>query len=346
MSSDKINRREFLRLTGCSSLFLTLPIFGGCGGNGEETETNTTNTTTDIIPDTTTYTANYTVSLVKNFDESYAINRAIELAGGLDFLSPGDSVLLKLALNSPNPFPATTSPFVVAELIRLLKERGAEKIYVGDKSPSWRDTLNCMERTGIYQAAVDNDAEPIVFEDDDMVRVKPPGATHWPTGFLMPELFNQVDHIIALPTLRTHSLADFTMGIKIFVGAMPQIYRRAIHDSIYFFERIAEIPLCTDRIRLSLLDARQGFNTEGPDSGNLITPGIIIVGKDYTSVDVAGLALLKTFESPSEPLLEDIWNHPIIKRSLQVRSPSLSSKSLQLVSEGIDNIEEIQEQLG
>ena len=349
MSSDKINRREFLKLTGCSSLFLTLPIIGGCGEQGQETETNTTNSIPDTAanpsPDIPADTTTYTVSLVKNFDDSYAINRAIELAGGLDFLSAGDSVLLKLALNSPNPFPATTSPLVVAELIRLLQEKGAGKIYVGDKSPSWRDTLNCMEKTGIYQAAVDNDAEIAVFEDNDMVHVRPSKATHWPSGFFMPELFNQVDHIIALPTLRTHSLADFTMGIKIFVGVMPQIYRRSMHDSIYFFERIAEIPLCTEKIRLSLLDAREGFNTEGPDSGNLIAPGIILAGKDYTAVDVTGLALLKTFEIPYSPLPQVIWNHPIIKRSLQVHSPNLSSQSLKLVSEGIANIKAIQEQL-
>lgn len=336
MNSDKITRREFLKITGCSSLFLTLPMIVGCGGQAQET-----NTAAGMALDSTSYT----VSLVKSFDESYAITRAIELAGGLDFISPGDSVLLKLALNSPNPFPATTSPLVVAELIKLLKERGAGEIYVGDKSPSWQDTLACMEETGIYQAAVDNGAEVIVFEDDDMVHVNPQNAVHWPNGFSIPTFFNQVDHIIALPTLRKHSLANFTMGIKIFVGAIPQNDRKAMHSSVYFLDRIAEIPLCTDKIRLSLLDARQGFNSEGPDFGNLIAPGVIIAGKDYTAVDAVGLALLKTFKTTFAASFQDIWNHPTIKRSIQVHSPTLSSESLKIVSEGIDNIQELREQL-
>ena len=335
MSSDKFNRREFLKFIGCSSLFLTFPIMGGCGE--EESETNNSQNNADD-----TYSI---VALVKDSDESYAVKRALELAEGLDFLSPGDSVLLKVALNSPNPFPATTSPFVVEELIKLLKERGAGKIYVGDKSPDWQDTLNCMEETGIYQATVANDAEVVIFEDDDMVHVEPEDAIHWHSGFSMPDIFNRVDHIIALPTLRKHILANFTMGIKIFVGAIPQNKRRAMHDSFYFLEQIAEIPLCTDKIRLSLLDARQGFNSDGPDSGNLITPGIIIAGKDYTAVDVAGLALLKTFKNTFSESF-DIWNQPIIKRSIQVRSPSLSSETLKLISEGLDNIKEIRDQLG
>ncbi|MBW1825361.1 MAG: DUF362 domain-containing protein [Deltaproteobacteria bacterium] len=131
MSPDKIDRRKFLKLLGYSSLLLTLPTTEG--------------------------------------DESYAISKAIELIEGFDFLSPGDSVLLKLALNSPNLFPATTSPFVVSELTRLLKDRGAGEVFVGDKSPTWQDTMNCLEETGISQAASDAGAQIVVFEDDDMV---------------------------------------------------------------------------------------------------------------------------------------------------------------------------------
>ena len=254
-------------------------------------------------------------------------------------------VLLKLALNSPNPFPATTSPFVVAKLIELLKNKGAGEIFVGDKSPSWQDTMSCMEETGIYQTSVDAGAQIAIFEDNDMVSVKPVEATHWPGGFYIPNLFTLVDHIIALPTLRTHAYANFSMGIKIFVGAIPQTNRESMHDSLYFLERIAEIPLCTDKIRLSLLDARSGFNTGGPDSGDLITPGIVIAGKNLVATDVVGLALLKTYGTTPQLTSLDIWNHATIKRAVQVYSPSLSLKTLALLSEGIDNIEEIREQL-
>jgi uncharacterized protein (DUF362 family) len=326
MSIDKIERREFLKLMGCSSLLLILPTIEGC----QEREQ----------PKTTSQ-----VSLVKDSDERYALNRAIELVGGLDFLSPGDSVLLKLALNSSNPFPATTSPLVVSELIKSLKDRGAEDIFVGDKSPTWQDTMNCLKETGIYQAAVNAGAEIAVFEDDDMVPVKPADANYWPKGFSIPNLFNQVDHIITLPTLRTHRSACFTMGIKTFVGAIPQADRFCMHVSCNFLKAIAEIPLCTDKIRFSLLDARQGFNSGGPDSGNLITPGIIIASKDLVAADAVGLALLKAIGTTLGLNTVNIWKHPTIKRGVQAYSPSLSFETLELLSEGVDNIEEIRDQL-
>ena len=325
MSPDKFDRREFIKLVGCSSLLLALPGIEGC--REEPTETT------------------YQVSLVKDSDEAYALNKAIELVGGLDFLSPGDSVLLKLALNSPNLFPATTSPFVVSELIALLKNKGAGDIFVGDKSPTWQDTMNCLEKTGIYQAVVDAGAEIAIFEDEDMVSVKPEDAIYWPLGFSIPKLFNEVDHIITLPTLRTHMLAGFTMGIKIFVGAIPQAERFSMHASLNFLEAIAEISLCTDKIRFSLLDARKGFNSEGPDSGNLITPGIIIASKDLVAADVAGIALLRTIGTTPSLTAGSIWNHQTIKRGVQAHSPSLSFKTLGILSEGVDNIAEIKEQL-
>ncbi|MGA1869415.1 MAG: DUF362 domain-containing protein [bacterium] len=329
-NSITISRRQFIKLVGYSSLILSQPIGGGCGSRPSQTKSDTTF---------------FTVSLVKDTDESYAIDRAIELAGGLNFILPGDTILLKLALNSPYPFPATTSPFIVAHLIKRLKERGAGEIYVGDKSPRWQDTMSCMEETGIYQTTVNAGAYIAIFEDNEMIPVKPVAATHWPVGFSIPTLFTRVDHIIALPTLRTHVHANFTMGIKSFVGALPQSDRDKMHNSLHFFERIAEIPLCTDKIRLSLLDARSGFNSEGPDSGNLITPGIIIASKNLVASDIAGLALLKSFGTTSQLTSSDIWGHPTIKRAIEIYSPTLSIHTLNLVYEGIDNIEEIRNQL-
>lgn len=326
MEDERMNRRNFLKLLGYAPFVLPLSAAAPGCSNGPTGKP-------------------VTVSMVKSDDEAAAISRAIELAGGLDFIAPGDSVLLKIALNSCNAFPATTSPFLIAQLISLLKARGAGAIYVGDKSPSWQDTNTCMNATGIYQAAADGGAEIVVFEDADMVPVKPEAAACWPGGFFMPAIFNQVDHIIALPTLRTHALADFTMGMKIFVGAIPQESRNAMHRSAAFKQAIAEIPLCTDKIRLSVLDARQGFNQEGPDSGTLIKPGIIIAGSDLVAVDAAGLALLKTTDTTLSLKATRVWDHPTIKRGVRVLSPGLSTATLNLADEGIENIAEIRRQL-
>jgi uncharacterized protein (DUF362 family) len=322
-----MNRREFLKLLGSAPL--VLPLSGVLSGCRVKPEVNP-----------------FTVSIVKNHDYESAISLAIELAGGLDFIESGNSVLLKIALNSDNAFPATTSPFLIKQLVKMLKAKGAGAVYVGDKSPFWQDTEACMKKTGIYDAAIEEGAEIVIFQDDDMVAVKPPDALYWPAGFSIPGLFTRVDHIITLPTLRTHALAGFTMGMKIFVGALPQEQRFAMHRSPAFLSAIAEICLGTDKIRFSVLDARQGFNREGPDSGNLITPDIVIAGADLVAVDAVGLALLKTTDT--EPILKatGVWNHPTINRGVQVVSPGLSSETLNIVDDGVDNIADILSQLG
>jgi len=325
MRGYKTTRREFLRLLGCTPLALTLPLQTGCDAEQPR--------------------GSSTVALVKSGDTAVMLRRAVALAGGLDFIAPGDSVLLKVALNSPNPFPATTSPEVVAELTALLKEQGAGTVYVGDRSPVWQDTAECMQSTGISDAARSAGAEPVEFADADMLRVYPAAARYWPGGLTLPRLFTGVDHIIALPTLRTHALADFTMGIKIFVGALLQDDRYAMHRSLNFLKAIGEIPLFTGNIRLSLLDARLGFNRDGPDEGTLITPGSMIASRDLVAADAVGVALLQTTDTTPKLLATRVWDHPTIKRAVQAVSPHLSGDTLQLVTGGIANEAEIKDLL-
>jgi uncharacterized protein (DUF362 family) len=238
---------------------------------------------------------------------------------------------------------------MVSELIALLKEKGAGDIFVGDRSPRDLDTMYCMQETGIYQAAIDGGAEVVVFEDDDMVHVEPELAIHWPAGFSIPNLFNQVDHIITLPRLSTHAMTGFSMSLKNFVGVIPPDERWEMHLSYGMSSAglrcLAEIALCTDKIRLSILDARQGFSKGGPNEGTLITPGIIIASKDIVAADAVGLALLKTIGTTLRLMIRGVWENPIIKRGVEVYSPSLSFETLELLSEGIDNIEEIQKWL-
>ena len=58
------------------------------------------------------------------------------LDGATDFswLAKGDRILVKLALNSGNEFPATSDPWLLKPLITILQEKGAGEILVGDQS--------------------------------------------------------------------------------------------------------------------------------------------------------------------------------------------------------------------
>ena len=98
-----------------------------------------------------------------------ALRRAVELAGGLDWLERGQTVLVKPALNSSGAFPFTASPASCAEIVKMCLERGAGKVYVADEMgfehtmlKHWKtgkfagfekdQTIKAFKKTGIHEA--------------------------------------------------------------------------------------------------------------------------------------------------------------------------------------------------
>jgi len=61
-----------------------------------------------------------------------AVRAAAESATDFSWLSKGDAVFIKPALNSGNPYPATTSPEAIGAVVEILKDKGARRVIVGD----------------------------------------------------------------------------------------------------------------------------------------------------------------------------------------------------------------------
>jgi len=53
---------------------------------------------------------------------------------GLNWLSKGDSVFLKVSSNSGNPHPSVTSPIAINIIVKILKNAGAGEIMIGDQA--------------------------------------------------------------------------------------------------------------------------------------------------------------------------------------------------------------------
>jgi uncharacterized protein (DUF362 family) len=63
-----------------------------------------------------------------------AVREAAEASTDFSWLSKGDTVFIKPALNSGNRYPATTSPAAIGAMVALLMEKGAGRVIVGDMS--------------------------------------------------------------------------------------------------------------------------------------------------------------------------------------------------------------------
>ena len=346
MNGRSMSRRLFLRLLGSSSFSLAVPVVGATGHL-------LSGCTPPICGEDPGFPGDGScgpvpISLVSDPDPAVMIERAVELVGGLDFLSPGETVLIKPVVNSANPFPATTSPFLLGKVIELLEARGAGRVILGERAPVWRDTLGNLRETGLYQAARDGglgEEDIVVFEDDDFVPVNPPLAVNWGGGFSRPAVFDEVDHIVLLPTIRTHAITEITMGMKSLVGAIPPSDRDRMHLSLNILPKIAELQTCTEKIRLSILDARQGFSDGGPDEGTLITPGMVIAGTNVTAVDAVGLALLRHLGTTPMLMLTKVWSFLMIARGVAVDADLRSASGMDFLAEGIDCIDSITCQL-
>lgn len=275
-----------------------------------------------------------------------SVRRAINLAGGLDFIKSGESVLIKPNVNSDDPHPGTTNPEVVFEVVNMVREKGAKRIIVADRSNPWWDTLKAMKKVGIYEAAVKGGAEVVVFSKGDYVKVNPENSYHWPNGFRIPKLVKQVDHIISLPVAKTHIIADFTMGIKNWVGLIPPSDRKYLHlkKKDYFASMLSEIHLARKPSFL-VMDATKVFVSGGPSHGDIARPGLVMATSDLVANDVTGLALLKTLGTIEEIQRKSVWDQPQIKRAVELGLGINSPSEIVLKTYNIPEEEKIRKQL-
>ena len=279
-----------------------------------------------------------TVSVVKEETIEKSVREAIFLAGGLDFIKPEDVVLIKPNVNSYDPYPGTTNPQVVGEVVRMVKQAGAKRVIVADRSGPgrWSDTMYNMETVGIAQAAREAGAEVIALEKEEWTRVRPQGAKYWEKGFRIPKLLEEVDHIINLPVVKTHVLADFSMCLKNFVGLLSAQDRSIMHRSKYFKEMIAELNLAFQP-KLNVMDASKVFVSGGPATGETRAPGTIIASSDRIAADLTGLSLLKILGTTSQIQSENMWNHPQIKRASELQIGISTYAEIRFRSSGVES---------
>lgn len=197
------------------------------------------------------------VGIARGDNMEDAVRKAVELAGGMDFIQPEQTVLIKPNCTGGMTNPTTTSPEVLYAVIKLVAERGPKRIIVADRSfspifsPTSPKTIDVMTRAGhvdaVNQAIADFKAPVVAVGLEDAAgefeklglaadtkpwkHMKPENSEHWPKGFELAQLLLSVDHVINVPVIKTHFQAWFTMSLKAFVGMSSHATRREFHLS-------------------------------------------------------------------------------------------------------------------
>lgn len=260
-----------------------------------------------------------------------AIREAALAATDFSWLSRGDRVFIKPALNSGNPYPATTSPLAIAAMVELLREKGAGRILVGDMSGIEHvklsprkltgSTRELMEASGMAAAVRAAGAHIALFEEagwNAFYEELPASGAHWKRGLMMPDVLKEADHIILMPRCARHVLAGSSLGLKCAVGYWRTDTRLEYHrDAASFQEKTAEgntVPTLLKKQRLVLSLADQVLTSFGPDRGYVIRPdpGLVIAADSVVAHDMVSLGWLlenrRLTPSSATGVLHDPYN--------------------------------------
>lgn len=277
-----------------------------------------------------------------------AVERAVELSGGMQ-INKGATVLIRPNANTADLPPGSTDPEVLRGAIRIVKEYDPSRIIVGEKSMTTLDTMKVMKYLGQYQVAEEEGVDEILsFDDSGWKEVDPEGADSWPGGFHVPEILDEIDYTIALPIVKTHWTAIFTMGLKSQISITSDNDRmRLPHGQardVLFGNMIAEANL-VHKPDFYISDATKCFVTKGPNIGTVRKPGIVMATSDVIANDVTGLALLKTLGTTDKVQNRSVWDQPQIKRAVELGLGVGSVDEIEIKSEGIVEIEEIRKNM-
>ena len=239
--------------------------------------------------------------------------RTVEAATDFSWLSRGDRVLVKVALNSDKPFPATTDPWAVYSMVQLLKDRGAGEVLVADKSgvehvlvtPDRRrgSSRECAERAGLLPAIEESGATALFFDEldyhDDYEPTAPAGNHHWSQAIWLPRVLSEVDHIVYVPRVASHAVGGVTLGLKLAVGFLRDDSRLLFHQSgeafHQLYDEVNHVPSLESRLRLITSSSTLVLATIGPDIGRTTEPavGLVIASEDMVAHDALAASWLR-----------------------------------------------------
>jgi uncharacterized protein (DUF362 family) len=219
---------------------------------------------------------------------------------------PGHKVLVKINMNSPFPFPASTSPEMLVGVIDILLQRGIREIIAGDcTSLAYLPTKKVM-RSHNLEELLSGKAKLLAFDREKWVKINIDGR--YLTDIVVSQSLFLADHIINLSNMKTHVLADFSLGIKNLFGFTHPCERIAFHKD-HLQEKIAELSMAIQP-DLTIIDSRKLFVSGGPNEGEVEKGDRIFIGSDLLATEAMAYRYLYSVRDRldgAEKLAKDLF---------------------------------------
>lgn len=230
-----------------------------------------------------------------------ALSALLDPLGGIEaFVRPGMKILIKPNMvGAARPEQAvTTHPFLVREVVRMVKEAGGLPI-IGD-SPGFHvaeETVRRIYRTCGYEAiAIEENIPLLTREGHDWVNVPEPYVLN---RIPMTLGMKEADAVINLPKLKTHGLTGYSGAVKNLYGCMAGL-TKAQHHAVFpkkedFADMLMDIER-TVRPVLHIMDGILAMEGAGPTTGiprwaNILAASADPYALDAVCVHIAGLPI-------------------------------------------------------
>ncbi|MDZ7330929.1 MAG: DUF362 domain-containing protein [candidate division KSB1 bacterium] len=239
-----------------------------------------------------------TVAVVhcQNYDHGLvdlAIDQVARLVGGLDqFVAPGMQVHVKpnLLAAKPPERAATTHPSIVQAIVERIMRLGAT-VTIGD-SPAGisRPIEEYWRITGMEQVAKQTGAQLVQLEKKGVIERRVNGRSYF-----IARAIAEADLVINICKLKTHNLTLYTGAIKNMFGSIPGFQKSEYHKQHPKVEQFAEIIVDVFQAvqpRLSIMDAVEMMEGNGPSAGTPRHLGLILASCDAVALDSVAARLI------------------------------------------------------
>jgi uncharacterized protein (DUF362 family)/Pyruvate/2-oxoacid:ferredoxin oxidoreductase delta subunit len=221
------------------------------------------------------------------------IRESLEHLGGISkFVEKDAKVFIKL--NCVGAFPPemaiTTHPVFLEAVIRIVKER-TDNIIIGD-NPATKDLIYTLKKCGLYDCIIKYQCQ--IFNGKQLTTINNSQPKLFSSFEVSKEMFD-VDVMINLPKLKTHSLTYMTVAQKNLFGVIYGLNKAAWHlranNPLEFGEAIndlygAILESYQNKKMLHICDGILALEGEGPSSGgNPKKAEVILASEDAISLD-------------------------------------------------------------
>lgn len=224
-----------------------------------------------------------------------AVARHFEELGVEKDLHPGMKVTIKPnLLTARRPGQAvTTHPSIIMAVISWLKSRGIEDITIADSPSGPYMTANLRTVYSVSGLGALEGVTKLNYDTGYKEISCPEGFKNKSFHIINP--LADADYIINIAKLKTHTLTVLSAGIKNLFGSIPGLEKPEMHyknpKPDDFASMLLEVA-CTVKPNITLIDAVEAMEGNGPNSGDKRFLGLTLASRDLFAQDYVAAGLM------------------------------------------------------